>query len=75
MTTYSLPTARWAYTSSNLDDFPGFAENHYVYGLLAASIRPIADNLIYSPQSTSHYLNSGEQAKYEASRMDVMLDE
>ena len=58
-----------------LDDFPGFAENHYVYGLLAASIRPIADNLIYSPQSTSHYLNSGEQAKYEASRMDVMLEE
>ena len=57
-----------------LDDFPGFAENHYVYGLLAASIRPIADNLIYSPRSTSHYLNSGEQAKYEASRMDVMLD-
>ena len=57
-----------------LDDFPGFAENHYVYGLLAASIRPIADNLIYSPQSTSHYLNSGEQAEYEASRMDVMLD-
>ena len=57
-----------------LDDFPGFAENHYVYGLLAASIRPIADNLIYSPRSTSHYLNSGQQAEYEASRMDVMLD-
>ena len=57
-----------------LDDSPGFAKNHYVYGLLAASIPPIADNLIYSPQSTSHYLNSGEQAEYEASRMDVMLD-
>ena len=57
-----------------MDDFPNFAKNHYVYGLLAASIPPIADNLIYSPRRTLNHLGSGQQAAYEASRMDVMLD-